>query len=51
MENYRMGQYLPLEVVLVGEPIAYLNFHRQHGSRCGVRGMCGSRINYFPVQK
>jgi len=39
MENYRMGQYLPLEIVVVGESIADLNFHRQHGGRAGVRGL------------
>ena len=33
-----MGYYLSLEVV-VGEPIAYLNLHRQHGSHHGVSAL------------
>jgi hypothetical protein len=38
VEGCRMRHDLPLEVV-VGEPIAYLNLHRQHGSRHGVSAL------------
>jgi hypothetical protein len=43
VEGCRMGHDLPLEVV-VGEPIAYLNLHRQHESRDGVRALRRSRL-------
>jgi hypothetical protein len=43
VEGCRMRDYLPLEVV-VGEAIAYLNLHRQHGSRHGVRALRRSRL-------
>ena len=43
VEGCRMRHDLPLEVV-VGEPIADLNLHRQRGSRHGVRARRRSRL-------
>ena len=46
METYRMGQYLPLELVVVTESIAHLNLHRQHGGGPGVRDLRRSRLSW-----
>jgi hypothetical protein len=40
-----MRHYFPLEVV-IGEPIAYLNLHRQHGSRHDVLTLRRPRLGF-----